>query len=810
MSGQMQARVKASSVVKCRSSQTTSSSASLGTELLQRRAKPLALNEPDDAHEQKADRTDHTAENGTPPVNGFSFSRVSVLGLQRKCACGRVAGPTGKCAECGKKHALGLQPKLTVNQPGDGYEQEADRVADQVLTASAHPSVSGAPMRIQRFAGQATAGTNTAPASVDRVLASSGRQFEPALRQDMEQRFGHDFSRVRIFPIPQTKLTVGATDDLYEREADRVAGEVVRMPARETQRQPADITPLVQRQSDARGPGLPADASRSIQDRGGGTPLPDIVRRFMEPRFGADFSDVRLHSGPESSHLNENLHSQAFTYGRDIWLGAGESASNLPLMAHELTHVLQQSPSLRRSPRRPLASEPVIQRKNDYFTLPNDFRGEGAGTRTHDFLFPEIAKENPGLFFEVRIPGGTAAGTAAYTSDESAVVGRADFYYAKASTTIGVKFVGNDPEPEYLRSHRDLRVGVPRKDDPQKAELKKFDHAGKAAPVGKKNMIKEAEKASTERCRQLERPAICRVDEAPVEIQLGDLKPADEGERRLGVRQLDYYVKGINETASKVNQFAKDNPTKIDPAGQTWNPSPTKMSGGAIKIPEQFKPFNTNKRRLGVVRYENGKPEAKAKAEPADVYVVPDPDNKGLLIYEYVPVNRAKDLSLLERAQEKAAQSLKVPVISELKAKPEVVQGKRKPGPPPPPPPAEQFRIQRKTVNDKFKLDEWKQTFKKWQDTDAKAYLGSGEKKKTEYLDTLLEIKKRSLPDLAVPAGSGIVTAGMRKIEHWNEHGSTYGRLRGLFGGVYVKFVDFYEKARDKFRGLLPKSPGSS
>ena len=117
--------------------------------------------------------------------------------LQRKCACGNHTMAGGKCAECAKSKS-GLQRKLAIGASNDPLEREADRVADQVLAAPAHSAVSGAPPRIQRYTGQATEGTDTAPASVDRVLASSGRPLEPALRQDMEQRFGHDFSRVRV------------------------------------------------------------------------------------------------------------------------------------------------------------------------------------------------------------------------------------------------------------------------------------------------------------------------------------------------------------------------------------------------------------------------------------------------------------------------------------------------------------------------------------------------------------------------------------------------------------------------------------
>ena len=115
--------------------------------------------------------------------------------LQRKCACGSSPGTSGMCEEC---HGKRLQRKLTIGASNDPLEAEADRVADQVLAAPKHPEASRAPLCIQRFTQQTTGGMDTAPASVDRVLASSGRPLEPALQQDMEQRFGHDFSRVRV------------------------------------------------------------------------------------------------------------------------------------------------------------------------------------------------------------------------------------------------------------------------------------------------------------------------------------------------------------------------------------------------------------------------------------------------------------------------------------------------------------------------------------------------------------------------------------------------------------------------------------
>ena len=122
--------------------------------------------------------------------------------LQRKCACGAPSAAGGNCAACEvKANGAGsqvLQKQLAIGAADDPLEREADRVADQVMAAPAHSAVSGAPLRIQRFQNQGGGQMDKAPASVERVLAGSGRPLEPGLRRDMEQRFGHDFSRVRL------------------------------------------------------------------------------------------------------------------------------------------------------------------------------------------------------------------------------------------------------------------------------------------------------------------------------------------------------------------------------------------------------------------------------------------------------------------------------------------------------------------------------------------------------------------------------------------------------------------------------------
>lgn len=152
-----------------------------------------------------------------PQTKTSSLSTTGIV--RRKCACGNHTIAGEECAECAKKkntshrknenqHEVGagfvppalpvVQYKLTVGASNDPLEREADRVADLVLAAPVHPVRAGAPPYIQRYTGQASEQTDVAPASVERVLAGSGQPLEVTLRRDMESRFAHDFSQVRV------------------------------------------------------------------------------------------------------------------------------------------------------------------------------------------------------------------------------------------------------------------------------------------------------------------------------------------------------------------------------------------------------------------------------------------------------------------------------------------------------------------------------------------------------------------------------------------------------------------------------------
>jgi len=138
------------------------------------------------------------------PVNQKTASHAMSLAMQRRCSCGSHAAE-GECEACLKPRRLALQAKQQINQPGDRYEQEADRIAHQLLAAPSHPGVEGSPIQVQRFAQTGQEPVTAVPTSVGRALAGSGRPLDPVLREDMEHRFGHDFTQVRIHEDPQAE-----------------------------------------------------------------------------------------------------------------------------------------------------------------------------------------------------------------------------------------------------------------------------------------------------------------------------------------------------------------------------------------------------------------------------------------------------------------------------------------------------------------------------------------------------------------------------------------------------------------------------
>ena len=284
------------------------------------------------------------------PARSFSPKRAGLL--QRRCACGGTPGLDGECAECRRKRMLGrpgvpIQAKLVISHPGDRYEREAERVAEQV-TSMTEPQV--------------------------------GRQAKQG--EGAEEKALVNTPVGRITPLVRRQVELEEEGELF------LAGQ-------DNGRTPGSITEI-----DAR-----------IQHlRGGGQPLPEQVLGFFEPRFGHRFDHVRIHTDARAVGAARALNAQAFTVGSDIVFGSGRFApETLPgrrLLAHELTHVAQQEPLERRPAGARVSVHPsdgVLQRQIEV----EDPRITGEQVLTHGIVYKQKGTElrdrpDPGSGSEVK------------------------------------------------------------------------------------------------------------------------------------------------------------------------------------------------------------------------------------------------------------------------------------------------------------------------------------------------------------------------------------------------------------------------
>ncbi len=224
-----------------------------------------------------------------------------------------------------------LRPKLRIGAPDDAYEREADRGADQGM-GMAEPGPDDGMSR----SGE---GVHATPKTVPHVQRVCGDCEEELQRQsEGEQQIRRQASdeedEIRRQPHDDEEILQRRTDDEDE-----------------IQRRPVDEEEELEIQRDVRSEGAAREVSPDAQQQihslqGGGRPLPPSARAFFEPRFGHDLGNIRVHTGKDAEEAARSVNARAFTLGRDIVFGAGDytpqSSIGRHLLAHELTHVVQQ------------------------------------------------------------------------------------------------------------------------------------------------------------------------------------------------------------------------------------------------------------------------------------------------------------------------------------------------------------------------------------------------------------------------------------------------------------------------------------
>ncbi|MCP5103257.1 MAG: DUF4157 domain-containing protein [bacterium] len=262
--------------------------------------------------------------------------------------------------------------RLTINQPNDKYEQEADRVADKV-------------MRMPDPRGPAVQRESTCP---DCQEKEESVQAKPLADQ--------------ITPLVQRQAEPEEEEEV-QTKLQRQEGE-------------EEEEPLQAKGVSSKSPAVTPSVESKVQSlKGGGQPLPESTRSFFESRFGSDFSGVRVHNDSQAAETAESVNAKAFTTGKDVVFGAGQyspgTSPGKQLLAHELTHVVQQSKKnctsnqVQRKDRKWPFNGYVINNSNVDVTVWSDAKGDFtiAANSTSDRFGEDVdhIKDNAGQWYKI-------------------------------------------------------------------------------------------------------------------------------------------------------------------------------------------------------------------------------------------------------------------------------------------------------------------------------------------------------------------------------------------------------------------------
>lgn len=245
----------------------------------------------------------------------------------------------------------GVQRKLAVGKSDSPFEREADNVADSVVSGSPAPAITPLP------AGGLGAHAQRMEAEKDDetedVAQTKSEEEEPE-----EEPAQMKAAEEEMTPEEEEPLQAKSADDaeMDEEKGDQAQAKTDEKEEEVLEEEPAQTMAEEEAEEEeeedetaqAKAGGRAGERDRTktadaIRNPGTGRALPSEVRRPIERATGADLGDVRVHDDGRAASAAHGVGARAFTHGRDIWLGAGESARDTRLMAHEAAHVVQQT-----------------------------------------------------------------------------------------------------------------------------------------------------------------------------------------------------------------------------------------------------------------------------------------------------------------------------------------------------------------------------------------------------------------------------------------------------------------------------------
>ncbi|MCP5096087.1 MAG: DUF4157 domain-containing protein [Chloroflexi bacterium] len=310
----------------------------------------LSVNDPEDQFEKEADTVADTlpTSDATADTPNDSAQRTPSTTVETQ----NLASPTASQAKVKTQNLASLQSNqrpnpqrsLTVNSPGDQFEQEADAVAE---------SVGSTPEHIPPHANMDN-DKSAQRKSAQPDMASNGNghsDFAKPVRRGVPNQLKGTLFQKSASTNKQTAVSRQSTPDSKpDQETEAVSDDLNSLP----EHAPpvgtmgnGDVNRATIPGYDTTSGDVEGNVEQQIDSkRGSGTALPTPVQRKMEGHLGSDFSQVKVHTDGESDTLNRSLDAEAFTTGNDVFFRNGRyqpnTQSGQKLIAHELTHVVQQ------------------------------------------------------------------------------------------------------------------------------------------------------------------------------------------------------------------------------------------------------------------------------------------------------------------------------------------------------------------------------------------------------------------------------------------------------------------------------------
>ena len=241
---------------------------------------------------------------------------------------------------------FGVQAKLNIGKPHDKYEVEADRTADKIITKKQNTSqdsfFSPSPFVQKKLAKDLQKQEEINQEIQQKPLVDS---ISPVVQLEKEDKLQNK--------LDNPKKEESKTSEIFTAPKSLIQNK----PEEEVQQKTEEETQAKEDeqkvQMSASGDATPSDnlESKLNNSKGGGSSLPKSTKSEMESGFGADFSKVKIHNDSNAVQMNKQLGSQAFVNGNNIYFNEGKynpnSQTGKHLLAHELTHTVQQGASIR-------------------------------------------------------------------------------------------------------------------------------------------------------------------------------------------------------------------------------------------------------------------------------------------------------------------------------------------------------------------------------------------------------------------------------------------------------------------------------